>query len=371
MARLKRQVHGGNVFAASRDLSLDLAKLIDFSASINPLGPSPRVWRAITNASHLLTHYPDPDCWELRQALAKLWQRSPTHIVIGNGSTELIDALPRALKIRHLLVVQPTFSEYAASMARIGGRVSAVYAVRAEQYAQPIDRLCRLMERRRKGSDAFHGIMLCNPNSPSGQACSVDEVQRLARTAQRCGVWLLIDEAFADYCPERSFISQASSWSRVVILRSLTKFYALPGLRIGYAVAQPSVIESLRRQVPPWSVNTVGQVAALAALEDSTHARNSLQFMAKERERFGELLAALPGCSVMPTDANYFLVELRRGLHAREATEQLRKEGLLIRDCSSVPGCNARSIRLAVRSRQENDRLIQALSTLLHHETFR
>ena len=368
MARLKRQIHGGNIFAASRELGRDLGKLIDFSASINPLGPSPRVWRAITNARHLLTHYPDPDCWELRQALAKLWQRSPAHIVMGNGSTELIDALPRALRIRHLLVVQPTFSEYATSMARIGGRVSAVYATRTEQYAQPIDGLCRLLEQRRNGSDAFHGVMLCNPNSPSGQACSVGDVQRLARAAQRCGVWLLIDEAFADYCPERSFIPQASSWPRVVISRSLTKFYALPGLRIGYAVAQPSVIELLRRQVPPWSVNTMGQVAALAALEDSAHARKSMQFMAKERERFGKLLASLPGCSVMPTHANYFFMELHRDRHAREVTEQLRNEGLLIRDCSSVPGCNARSIRLAVRSRRENDRLIQALSNLLHHE---
>lgn len=369
MARLKRQIHGGNIYAASRELGRDLAKLIDFSASINPLGPSPRVWRAIANARHLLAHYPDPDCWELRQTVAKLWQRPPAHIVIGNGSTELIDALPRALQIRHLLVVQPTFSEYAASMARIGGRVSAVFATRTEQYTQPIDGLCRLIEQRRNGSDAFQGVMLCNPNSPSGQACSVDDVRRLARAAQRCGVWLMIDEAFADYCPERSFIPQSSSWSRVVILRSLTKFYALPGLRIGYAVAQPSVIDLLRRQVPPWSVNAMGQVAALAALEDLAHARKSMQFMTKERERFGNLLGALPGCSVMPTQANYFFIELPRGRHAGEVTEQLRNEGLLIRDCSSVPGCNARSIRLAVRSRQENDRLIRVLSNLLHHET--
>lgn len=366
MARLRSQIHGGNIYAASRELGRDLTKLIDFSASINPLGPSAHVWRAIANAHHLLTHYPDPDCWELRQTLAKLWERPPEHIVIGNGSTELIDALPRALKIRHLLIVQPTFSEYAASMARSGGRASAVYAKRTERYAQPIEELCRLMEKHRRGIDAFDGVMLCNPNSPSGQACSVDDVQRLAQFAQRRGIWLVIDEAFADYCPERSFVSQAASWPHVVMLRSLTKFYALPGLRIGYAVARPSVIELVRRQMPPWSVNAMGQVAALAAVRDSAHARKSIQFMEKERDRFGKLLAALPGCSIMPTYANYFFMELPRGRHAREATEQLRNEGLLVRDCSSVPGCNVRSIRLAVRSQQDNDRLIQSLSRLLH-----
>jgi threonine-phosphate decarboxylase len=367
VTRLKSPVHGGNVYAASRELGQDLTKLIDFSASINPLGPSAHVWRAIANARHLLTHYPDPDCFELRQTLAKLWERTPEHIAIGNGSTELIDALPRALKIRHLLVVQPTFSEYAASMARSGGRVSAVYAKRTERYAQPIEELCRLIEKHRHGMDAFNGVMLCNPNSPSGQACSVDDAQRLARVAQRCGAWLVIDEAFADYCPERSFVPQAALWPHVVMLRSLTKFYALPGLRIGYAVAKPSVIELLRRHMPPWSVNAMGQVAALAAVGDSTHARKSLQFMAKERDRFGKLLAALPGCSVMPTHANYFFMELPHEWHAREVTEQLRNEGLLIRDCSSVPGCNTRSIRLAVRSQRDNDQLIRSLSRLLHH----
>jgi len=359
------QIHGGNVHAASRELGRDLTKIIDFSASINPLGPSAYVWRAITNARHLLTHYPDPDCWELRQTLAKLWKRPPEHIAIGNGSTELIDALPRALRIRHLLVVHPTFSEYAASMARSGGRVSAVYAKRTDQYAQPIEELCRLMEKQQQGMDAFDGIMLCNPNSPSGRACSVDDVQQLARAAQQRGIWLVIDEAFADYCPDRSVLFQAASWPHVVILRSVTKFYALPGLRIGYAVAQPSVIELLRRHMPPWSVNAMGQVAALAAVRDSVHARKSIRFMAKERDRFGKLLAALPGCSVMPTHANYFLLELPRGWHARVVTEQLRNEGLLVRDCSSVPGCNPRSIRLAVRSHQDNDQLIQSLSRLL------
>jgi threonine-phosphate decarboxylase len=180
-------------------------------------------------------------------------------------------------------------------------------------------------------------------------------------------MWLIVDEAFADYCPERSFLPQAASWPRVVILRSLTKFYALPGLRIGYAVAKPSVIELLRKHMSPWSVNAMGQVAALAAVRDSAHAQMSMRSMANERDRFGKLLAALPGCSVMPTFANYFLVELPRGRQARDVTARLRSKGLLIRDCSSVPGCNARSVRCAVRSQRDNDQLIQSLSRLLHH----
>ena len=365
MASVKKPVHGGDVHAASRELGREVTELIDFSASINPLGPSQNVWRAIAGARHLVPHYPDPECWDLRQALATLWRCAPGQILVGNGSIELLYALPRALKIDHLLLVQPTFSEYAASMARAGGRVTTVYADRDEQYALPIDRLCQLLERPAKGSRTIDGVLLCNPNSPTGQACSAAEVLRLVRAAQRRGVWLIVDETFADYCPERSILPLASSWSRVVVVRSLTKFYGLPGLRVGYALAAPTVVQRLRGELPPWSVNAMGQVAALAALHDTAHAKKSLQFVVKERTRMANALAELPGCTVFPAHANFLFMELPRGWHGAKLTEQLRREGLLIRDCSSVPGANRRSIRIAVRSRQDNDRLLKSLYRVL------
>jgi threonine-phosphate decarboxylase len=368
VAGIRSSTHGGNVYAASRDLGLGVRHLIDFSASINPLGPSPHVWRAIFNARRLITHYPDPDCWELRQALAKCCQRQPEEIAVGNGSTELIDVLPRALKIHHLVIVRPTFSEYERSMARAGGRVTTVSAKRREQYAQPIEDLCRLLKAGGGNSDTIDGVLLCNPNNPTGQACTVDDLLQLADIARWRGIWVILDEAFADFCPDRSFLPSAASWSRVVVLRSLTKFYALPGLRVGYVVAKPTVAEALRRLMPPWSVNVMAQVAAVAAVNDSACARKSVRFMVRERERFGSMLAALPGCVVTPTYANYFFVELPRGWHAREVRTELKGEGLLIRDCSTVPGATSRSIRLAVRAQDENDRVIQALSRLLRQQ---
>jgi threonine-phosphate decarboxylase len=244
-----------------------------------------------------------------------------------------------------------------------------VYAQRNNQYVLPINHVCRLIEGRQSRSSSIDGVLLCNPNSPTGQACSTDDIARVARAAHRQGIWLVIDEAFVDYCPERSVLPCAASWPHVVVLRSMTKFYGLPGLRVGYAVATSSAIRRLQRQLPPWSVNVMGQVAARAALHDIAHARRSVQFMARERERFGKLLTALPGCSVIPTQANYFFMELPRGQHAHQLMKQLFGEGLLVRDCSSVPGANARFIRFAVRSRLENDRLVKALTRLLHRKT--
>jgi len=358
-------LHGGNIYEAARELECRPSEIVDFSASINPLGPSPRVWKAIASSSQLLSHYPDPDCWDLRRALAAFWRIDPGHLAIGNGSTELIDALPRALGIHRLLVAQPTFSEYAAAMTRAGGQVLSLYADRKDHYAIPADRLCRVIETGRTEGHSFDAVVLCHPNSPTGQACTVEEMVRLAKTADRHGRWLIIDESFADYCPDRSILRQARSWPRVVVLRSMTKFYALPGLRVGYAVSARTTIGRLQRQLPPWSVSVMGQVAAVAALADVVHARKSLAFMAQERERFHARLSALPGCTVMTTCANYFLLELPPGRKAKTITQRLREHGLLVRDCSLVPGMNARSIRLAVRTVLENDRFLRTLSRVL------
>jgi len=366
MARLTGRLHGGDVYAAAREAACDPKEILDFSASINPLGPSPLVWKAIASARPLLGHYPDTDCWNVRRAVAEQWRIDPEQIVVGNGSTELIDAIPRALNIRRLLIIQPTFSEYAAAMARAGGQVMTLYADRRAQYAIPVDRLCRLIEAGGDGGGLIEGVMLCNPNSPTGRGCSSDDVARVAKAAHRQGLWLIVDEAFADYCPELSVLPQAAGWPHVVVLRSLTKLYALPGLRVGYAVARQATARRLQRYLPSWSVNMMGQVAACAALSDKAHALKSLRFMVKERRRLTDVLAALRGCAVVPACANYLFVDLPRGYRAGHVAGALRRDGILIRDCSSIPGAHAGAIRLAVRAPRENDRLILALSRILH-----
>jgi len=365
MARLTGRLHGGDVYAAAREAACHPKEILDFSASINPLGPSPQVWKAIASARRLLGHYPDTDCWNVRRAVADQWRIDPEQIVVGNGSTELIDAIPRALNIRRLLVIQPTFSEYAAAMARAGGQVMTLYAERRAQYAIPVDRLCRLIEAGGDGRDSIDGVMLCNPNSPTGRACTSEDVARMAKAAHRQGLWLIVDEAFADYCPELSILPRAAAWPHVIVLRSLTKLYALPGLRVGYAVARQATVKRLQRHLPSWSVNMMGQVAACAAVADTAYTRKSLQFMAKERRRLTELLGTLPGCVVVPACASYLFVDLPRGYHAGHVAGAMRREGILIRDCSSLPGAHAGAIRVAVRTPRENRRLILALSRIL------
>ncbi|MCS6898039.1 MAG: aminotransferase class I/II-fold pyridoxal phosphate-dependent enzyme, partial [Nitrospira sp.] len=236
-----RETHGGDIYGVSRELGCRPTDIADFSANINPLGPSPAVWKAIIKARRFVNHYPDPLCRDLRELLGQQWRVDPDQIVVGNGSMELIDAIPRAFNLRRLLIIRPTFSEYERAMARAGGSVTAISAKGAEEYAVPVDRLCRLIDSLERKALVLDGLVLCNPNNPTGQACSSDEVGRVIKLAAQRGLWVVIDEAFVDYCPERSVLPWAVSWPRVLILRSLTKFYALPGLRVGYAVADHAV----------------------------------------------------------------------------------------------------------------------------------
>ena len=359
--------HGGDVYAAARDLKCGVHDLIDFSASINPLGPSPAALRIFANAVELFQHYPDPACGELCHALADHWQRPPEEFLVGNGSTELIHLLPEALRIRHLLVVGPTFSEYATAMRRSGGRVSMIMAERSEAYRPPLERVMAAMsgfERTVMGRRAIDAVLLCNPNSPTGSASDAEAVMKVARLATRRGLWCIVDETFAEYCADSSILLQRLP-ARAIVLRSFTKFYGLPGLRVGYAVAHKGTIERVRERQPPWSVNMLAQRAALAALGDVRHAARSLRFMDGERTKFFKTLARLPGMTLFPSMANFVLMELPAGQKAAAMEAALRLQGMLIRDCSDVPGLNDRSVRVAVRTRSDNERLVRALKAVL------
>lgn len=293
--------HGGNIHAVAAELGRRSSSLLDFSASINPLGPSLNVRRMLLHQKErLMRHYPDPDSRSLRRALALRWSLSPQHFVIGNGSTELIHLLPRALCIRSALVVGPTFSEYGTALNLADARVHAVSAMRRDGYRPPLDEAARWIWSVGRRDRSVSAVFLCNPNSPTGQACESDELAEFVGRVDQSGVWLILDETFMEYCEGLSLLPMVRRYPRLIVLRSFTKFYALPGLRIGYTVCAPSIAETLRRHQPPWSVNSVAQAAAETAMNDRRYVRRSLAYMEGERERFSTLLADIPGLRVFP-----------------------------------------------------------------------
>ena len=365
MAVTRLPVHGGNVHAAARELGRSVESLLDFSASINPLGPSPRALRAIRRAVPLVRHYPDPDCADLKRAIQRRWHLAAERIVIGNGASELIDLIPRALSIRSALIVGPTYAEYARAVERAGGRAAMILANEEQEFGPPLGEVVRRLASQQRGRGAVDAVFVCHPNSPTGRPCDRRDLEALFHAAQRAGTWLVVDESFVEYCETLSCVPRLSSYSSLIIIRSFTKFYGLPGLRIGYSLSSRPVAAALRRAQPPWTVNQAAQQAAEAAMADLRHARRCLAYVETERARMAAGLSSIDGMRVIPSAANFLLLELPPSHRAAAVTASLRRRGLLIRDCSSFPGCTSRMIRVAVRRRQDNTRLLAALTRLL------
>lgn len=353
--------HGGDIYAAVRRTGRPLRRMTDFSASINPLGPSPRALKAVIAALPEAVHYPESSCLAIRESLAKKHGLSIDHFAVGNGSTEFIHLLPLALAIKKALLIGPIFSEYARAVRLRGGHVLSVNAVRDEAYEPPIQQAIEIMERSRR----LDALILCNPNSPTGRGVDRDATCALVEGIGRHQGWAVLDETFVDYCEQRSMMPLLERYPHLVVLRSFTKFFALPGFRVGYLAGHPKTIETVRAAQPPWSVNTLAQAAALASMKDRTYISRTLRNNARDRLRFVEALTAIPGMIVYPSDANFLLAEVPGALSASRLAESLRQHGLLIRNCAAIPGLTRRTIRIAVRSSSENHRLVAALRRAL------
>lgn len=358
-----RDQHGGNVFAAARTLGWPLSRVLDFSASVNPLGPSPRALRALARARRSIVQYPDPDCLELREALAKRYRIGPERILVGNGSSELIHLLPLGLSIAQAVIIGPTFSEYERALHTCGARVTWLHATRSQGYRPPLAEALRTVKG--FGSNPSRAaLFLCNPNSPTGQAAERGELRALVRLAARRKWLTVLDETFVDYCEDRSLLPEVADHARLVVLRSFTKFHGLAGLRIGYLAGAAPLLARLRARRAPWSVNALAQAAARAALTDAGHARRSRDYVTRERAYLAARLRAL-GFTVYPSAANFLMAECPSGWSAPALTGTLRARGLLVRDLSRVPGLTRRIIRLAVRRHHENRRLLSDMASTL------
>jgi len=351
--------HGGTVFALARALGIAPEELSDFSASINPLGPAPGVREALSDSFNRIVHYPDREAAELRRALAGFHGIDASRIAVSNGSTELIHLLPRILPGRKGLIVAPAFSEYARSLERAGWETDYLILGPGDGFAFSLE----LLEERL--AEGFDLLFLCNPANPTGALLPLTVVEKIHTLCGNAGTFLVLDEAFMDFCEEESAKRVICAGAGGIILRSMTKFYAIPGLRLGYAMGPAEVIERCSALLEPWSVNTPAQVAGVASLADPEYHALTIRYCAEQRSFLARGLSSLPGLKPCPSVANYLLVELRNGLSAAELRGELVRKRILIRDCSNFVGLDGRFFRVAVHGRDDNRRLLAALAEVL------
>jgi threonine-phosphate decarboxylase len=354
------QIHGGDIYGIARRHNLEPGAILDFSASINPLGLSPKAKKKLGKEGiSAVLHYPDPECFELRRAVARFHGITEDLILPGAGSTEFIYSVPRALKIRKALIVTPAFSEYEAGLESSGEPCEIHFLETTERdgFELNVEGLILALT---QGYDALY---LCNPNSPTGILTERKDLLRILARTEREKTWFILDEAFIDFLPEESLADVAGASSRLLILRTLANFFSLPGLRAGYLLSNPEMIQHLSRMQPPWPVNAIAQVAAVESLRDEAFISRSQETVRLQREFLTQGLRAIPGFIPYPSAANFLFVQLHPSLKltAGELRERLIPRGILIRDCSSFHHLGPYFFRIAVRPRRENQALLRAL----------
>ncbi|AVH72885.1 threonine-phosphate decarboxylase CobD [Nostoc sp. 'Lobaria pulmonaria (5183) cyanobiont'] len=364
---MRQPAHGGNLAWAAALAGCPPDAILDFSASISPLGPPNSAIAAIKSQIGNLKHYPDPNYSELRLALSHFHQLPSEWILPGNGSAELLTLIGRELaQLAATILITPAFGDYYRTLAAYNAKVlecplslvighwslvlSVRVASRREAEVLIIDKIQRTKDK---------GLLLNNPHNPTGKLFSRESI--LPYLEQFALV--VVDEAFMDFVPpneEQSLIPVVQEYPNLVVLRSLTKFYSLPGLRLGYAIAHPDCLAKWQLWRDPWPVNTLAVAAAIAALQDTEFQQQTWAWLPPARNQLFQGLNEIPGLQPQASAANFLLVE------SQESTSQLQQQLLkdhqiLIRDCLSFKELGDRFFRVAVREESDNQRLLTAL----------
>jgi threonine-phosphate decarboxylase len=353
-----RAVHGGRVYEAARHWGIAPEEVIDFSANINPFGPPPAVLAAIEKGLTLVTLRSYPDSHTFVSALAEKYDVDCDQLVIGPGSAALLFAALRALRPVTVLVMEPCFDQYFRACDAVGVEVLCLRLTEKNGFEPDFATLARIVEARRCDL-----VILNSPHNPSGRLYAREDLLALVDVAEANDVAVLLDEAFVDYAPQASLLPVAALKSRFVVLRSLTKFYAIPGLRVGYAVCAAETAAAMRKQLDAWPVSTIALEAGRAALGEEEYGTRTHRNNLQAREEFAAALREI-GLTVFHSDANFLLVKLPRGSGA-ELARSLESSWILIRRCDSFSGLEDSYIRLAVRSRDDNIRLVSLIETWL------
>jgi threonine-phosphate decarboxylase len=355
-------VHGGQLRDIAERFQVGEESLLDFSASISPIPPKGTLIEALCESMRnhkVLTQYPDSEYRDLKNAIAAYARIERGSICVANGITPLLDAALRALGLRRCLILVPAFGEYQRVFKSCGVEGPTLMLCEDNNFVPSPDLILQAAIASR--ADA---VLLANPHSPSGSLTQVTVLSQLRRALSRLGIALILDEAFIDFCPESSVSDSAANESGLVVLRSLTKFFAIPGMRVAYAVAHPEVRAMMESILPLWPVDSLAASAAQLGLLDKANICERQQANARERQWLSEQLISL-GCRVFPSSANYLLIKPPSKVDGIEIWRRLIIEHrIVLRNCGTFDGLTDGHFRIAVRDHLANLALTTSLVRL-------
>ncbi|HCM89687.1 MULTISPECIES: threonine-phosphate decarboxylase CobD [Vagococcus] len=344
--------HGGNIKELTELYQLSEKKIVDFSANINPLGVSKRLKAELYNNFDQILHYPDLRYKNLKHDIANYHKLNENYVFLGNGAAEVIYGLASVLEVEKLLVLAPTFSEYEDAFAH---KLTGIYYFEIESSAFEVNINELILAVEKNNVDT---ICLCNPNNPTGKIVKKNEMKQLLAYCQAKKIRLIVDEAFMDFLPqEESLDTEIVANKNLFIVRSLTKIFAIPGLRLGYLLtSNQEVMLELNKRAVPWRINCFAEIAGKVSLQDSEYLTESIANIEIERIFLEKKLNEISALKLFSSTVNFIFFSCSS---PKNIQKELLEKGILIRDCSNYKGLSGNYYRIAVRSHTENEMLIK------------
>lgn len=348
--------HGSNIYRLAEELNYQERKIMDFSTPSNPLGVSKKIKAELRKHLKYLNAYPDPEAGRLRKRLGQYHGIDTEMIVCGNGSTGILHPLIRTLQPREIFLVQPSGPDYKKVCESCGLQVAGYELKKEDNFRFDVDGFISSFIPRPSSLIAVN-----NPDFLTGRLLKKEDVKRIADAAKESKCYLVVNEAFMDFCPDNSAVNEVNGNPYLIVLRTMSFFYALAGLRIGYVVSHQDIAGKIRKCGELDMVNSLAQRAAVAALKDAFYVKETFKVVLREKKLIEKGFRKL-GIEFFPSETNFYLVKMDK---AEEVYRQLKRKGLLLGDCSDIQGMDNTYLRIALKSHRENAVLMRELTGIL------
>ena len=363
MPTTKMVFHGSDIEKICEVYHLDPKNIIKFGANVNPLGLSENVKQQLASRLDILSSYPDRDYTTLRNTISEYCNVPAEFILPGNGSSELIALLIQERNPKHTLILGPTYSEYSRELS-FSGSTQEYYHLREEDnFVLNVDDLCQTLE----GNYDF--LIICNPNNPTSSAITREDLQKLLTFCAEKNIFVMIDETYVEFAPDISEITAVTltkEFTNLMVLRGVSKFYAAPGMRLGYGITgNLDFLKKMKEKQVPWSLNSLGALAGELMLQDKDYIHRTRELILSERTRLLQALVEIPTYKTYPAYANFILLKIQKPvLTSYDVFDACIRQGLMIRDCSSFECLDGEYIRFCIMNQEDNTRLLNILSSL-------
>ena len=383
----KMDFHGGNIYKIFREKNIK--EILDYSSNINPYGIPESLKKRITENLEILERYPDPDYVELREKLAYLNKVDVSNIILGNGATEIIFLFMKVINPKKILIAAPTFGEYerAVKATEISGDTVSLSSSNGDnknienkkieieyfELKESDDFKLNIGNLKNELENKYDLLIICNPNNPTGKFLKLAQTEEILKECNKYNTKLFIDEAFIEFLEDgmkESIINTEGNKKNLFVTRAFTKFFAIPGLRLGYGMYFDKELEKkISEKKEPWSVNNFAEMAGLTVLDDAEYIEKTLKWIAEEKIYMYEKLNKISGMKVYETEVNFITGKIdeklfSEGVNVKILREKMFEQGILIRDASNFKFLDERFFRLAIKDRASNERVIEAMKEI-------